>query len=326
MDGQHHGADQPGVIAQGCRHEAQVFEVGRVHDAVLKRLADGVEQQRSQLGDSAAENKRLGVENVGEAGQRQPDPCGRLTNDGASQFVTTLSRLTDQLGRQGLGPVGQTRGLARKDPLLRLAGDGRAGSDGLQMAPLAATAARSIGLHRQMAQLGCQTTSAQQQLAVDNDTTADPGADRQVEHVVRALSGAMTPFGQRRQISIIAEADGPTQLCGQFGFQGDIAPAGQIGGFVDNAGHRVERPGRADADPPLAAGGGQLLDGFDDAANDVVGSLIGLCLNLVGLERARGGSVEPGDSQVGAAQVDRDDVGGHCGSIACQLDVSGWPP
>ena len=45
------------------------------------------------------------------------------------------------------------------------------------------------------AQLACQAAAAQQQSPIDDDTAADAGADREIDHVIVAACCAKAPFG-----------------------------------------------------------------------------------------------------------------------------------
>ncbi len=59
---------------------------------------------------------------------------------------------------------------------------------------------------------------------------------------------AKAPFPQGGQVGIVAQFDGNVEMIFQLFFEGHIAPAGDIGGGVDDAGAGVDGPGGGGAD------------------------------------------------------------------------------
>jgi hypothetical protein len=77
---------------------------------------------------------------------------------------------------------------------------------------------------------------------VDDDTAADPGADRVVDEGVGALPGSLAPLGQPGAVGIVIEIDARTERLRQLADERETAPAGEIERIGDPA-CEIERPG-----------------------------------------------------------------------------------
>ncbi len=99
-----------------------------------------------------------------------------------------------------------------------------------------------------MAQFGGHAAIALDQDVVADGGAAYTGADGQIDQVVMTLPGSIAPFAQKGQVGIVAQENGDLVFAGkQFG-QGIVRPGGDVGGFDDDAGVRVERAGGGDGD------------------------------------------------------------------------------
>ena len=103
--------------------------------------------------------------------------------------------------------------------------------------------------------------------AVDDDAAADPGADRQVEHVCAPIPGAEAVLGERRGIGIVCDACWNTE--GRLAGLGQRVrlPAGDVHGQAHRAPICLDRPSERDAhcSNGSAVIGTQLLPEFDHA-------------------------------------------------------------
>lgn len=103
----------------------------------------------------------------------------------------------------------------------------------------------------------------------------------------------------------------------QAGLERDVHPAGEVGRFQYHAGAWVERPGRADPNAVVRDVVWQdLFDPGDHPLDDRIGAFLCVCWYPCDLLRLGAFTVKKGDPHVGAAQIDRDQMRGHGGSIA----------
>ena len=115
--------------------------------------------------------------------------------------------------------------------------------------PVAAAAAGHgpVG-DRHVADLGGETAPARQEAPVGHDPAADAGAHRDVDDVGEAAAGAEAPLGERGDVGVVLQPDLEAQPRRQEVAQRHVAPAGQGRRVVHDAGGRVQRTGRADAE------------------------------------------------------------------------------
>ena len=174
------------------------------------------------------------------------------------------------------------------------------------MAPFARVAAAAVG-----------------KPALDNKTTANPGAKDDAEHDIMALPRPEPCFGQRKAICIIGDGDGEIERFGQIGIEDAAIDAGHVGADhlsgldIDDAadGNRdgIGALGRGGKDaaqrfdehgeiisrrfdaPHLGDGAGIMcISRLDGAAADVECKDHGLSLAVDGV-RARGDFVKSGE-------------------------------
>ena len=65
----------------------------------------------------------------------------------------------------------------------------------------------SVWINSDVPQLHCHAAESLQKLAVADDASADPCADRQVDKVIMTLARAILPFGQPCHIGIVIQVD-----------------------------------------------------------------------------------------------------------------------
>ncbi len=81
-----------------------------------------------------------------------------------------------------------------------------------------------------MADLAGAGTNALQELAIDNDATADPGADGDVNHIPDVHARTESIFPQGGGVSIVVDENVRTELVLKHLLQREGIPAGQIWG------------------------------------------------------------------------------------------------
>jgi hypothetical protein len=106
---------------------------------------------------------------------------------------------------------------------------------------------------------------------VDDDAAADPGRDREVDHVAHAGAGAPAVLAGRRGGRVVLERDRALERAQRELVDRHVAPAGQVRGRDQDAALGVERAAAADADRldgrPRDA---RLLDRFPSEREQVV--------------------------------------------------------
>src|SRR5581483_6459735 len=100
-------------------------------------------------------------------------------------------------------------------------------------------------------------TGAAVDLAVDNETRAEPGTAGQVDQPRRASARAPPIFGERASSSVVLDARWSTEFRFQQMFERYVVPPGQVWWRVDDAAWRVQRSSNGDAN---AGGSATLVD------------------------------------------------------------------
>jgi len=72
-----------------------------------------------------------------------------------------------------------------------------------QMADLPTPTTLAVRIDLHVAELRGEAAMSEQQAPVGDDTGSDPRPPRQVEHVLRFPSGAVSPLGQGRQVPVV---------------------------------------------------------------------------------------------------------------------------
>jgi len=154
------------------------------------------------------------------------------------------------------------------------------------------------------------------QLAVNHEAAADPGTDREPDHVTRALCGAAPPFAKRRAVGVVVERDRQAHAMRDRIAQREVAPA-QVGRDDDEASLAVEWPWRTHADPQEVPGLRAVLRDrirhhLRDHGDDAVHHRFGAAFRVRGFRADSDFATailgHGPDHDVGTAQVDADDV------------------
>src|SRR5580704_100702 len=107
--------------------------------------------------------------------------------------------------------------------------NGGAGAEGFDTAALSAAASRAAIVDRQVAALGGASCSAVVDTLVKDDTGSNARAQRCVEHVAVANSGAPDSLGKCGGIPVVVDTGGETEDAMHLGGQREISPARQVG-------------------------------------------------------------------------------------------------
>src|SRR5213592_4246912 len=96
--------------------------------------------------------------------------------------------------------------------LLRLhRGDRGSGRVRLDAAVVAAFAAASVGIDRDVPEFPRDVGDAVVDLPVDDDPAANPRAERETDDVVRAARGTAPPLAENRAVGIVVERGGKAE-------------------------------------------------------------------------------------------------------------------
>jgi hypothetical protein len=93
-----------------------------------------------------------------------------------------------------------------------------------------------------MAHFASHVVDASDQLAVDNETGANAGAERQEDHVSCALAGSITPLRKRARLCVVLDAGGQPEPLREILRQTHFTPSRQIWRTKDKAAFCIDRP------------------------------------------------------------------------------------
>ena len=113
----------------------------------------------------------------------------------------------------------------------------------------------AVGLDLDVPDLSRVPGVADEQPPVQHEAAADAGAQADVEHAARVLSGAQPRFGQRGRVRVVGREGRTAAARGQLRRQRNAFERRQVGDAVGEPGHRLDDPGDAQAD----RGSGSLL-------------------------------------------------------------------
>ena len=167
-----HSTIDAGIIAEGSGNDGGL--AAGTEGIGLEMLPQGVEEDISGTGDTAAHHKHLGVGGGGNRGQRHAQGVGHLVHLTGGQCIACTGGIKDILG----GKVGAAQGAGGVRVLVQqlLHTADHAGGAGilLQTAVLAAAAGGGlVAVHRNVADLAACTVCTFDDPAVDDDTAAD---------------------------------------------------------------------------------------------------------------------------------------------------------
>ena len=158
-------------------------------------LAHAVEQQVAGLGEVAADDEALRVEQVEhERRGAADDPAG--VGDHAPAAEVALVRQAQHLG-DGQVAVAAAQHLEQ-----------RAGRGGrLEAAAVAAAADGALGVDEDVAELAGHAAGAAVEPPAEDQPRADAGRELEVDEVRRAASRAVGQLGQRAEVRVVVDAD-----------------------------------------------------------------------------------------------------------------------
>lgn len=192
---------------------------------------NAIQEQIGSLHDPTAENDSAWAEDGHQIGQTEAEIVGLPLNGAAGLQVA--------LPGHGEDVDGGDRCIAKK------AGDG--GSAG-QRFPTAGGAAVTVwagGVDGVMAEFGVRAIDTAIDIAIPDDSGADPGADGNEE---KTAGRARMPFAEGARIGIILHGDGDVKRLGEEAGYGSTFPPRQEIDGADDAGLRIDGTGAADAD------------------------------------------------------------------------------
>src|SRR5581483_2697554 len=255
------------VVAERRGHDLQALQVDG-HGTALDFGAERAPPALAGARDAAADHDHARVEEVQEVHDADAHGARRRLHQLDGQRVAGLGRRV-HLGRGGRGAwAAEDRRPAGGEGFSGLVGDGGARGERLQAAVVAAVAAPAVQLDRHVAGLAGDAAGAEQQVVIDDDAAADTGADGEVDHVGDAAARAEAVLAEGGEVSVVAGADGQVAEGGQAVGEGQVFPAGQVGGLVDDAAPGVDGAGCDDANAHRARAGGRAGDGMKDGVGD----------------------------------------------------------
>ena len=172
---------------------------------------DGSQNTLPLTADAAADEDHLRRQTVDQIRQ----PCRHIdapaVDDRLRRSVAAVGRFKYIPGRQILPAMQRRIGMLLTGPL-GLTDQGCRRSVGLPAAVTAAGAVLALQYQQGMAQLRAHGAHTGIDLAVDDDTAAHAGAQRDEHHVLIPHSGTRHDLRQRRAVGVVAEADGDPEM------------------------------------------------------------------------------------------------------------------
>ena len=274
-------------------------------------------QHITGAGHAAADHEHFRVHGVGHIGQRHAEGVGHLVHLTGGKGVAIAGGIKHVLGgklgaAQGAGSI---RVLIQQ--LLHAAHNARSTGILLQTSVLAAAAGSGlVAVHRDVADLAAGTVGAIDDLAVDDDTTAHAGAQRDHDRAVAALGGTHPDLAQSGHVGIVAHQnlDAAQHGAQLFGYV-VLAPAAEV---CTDDGHDAavqHRAGHAYAHALYLLSGKAFflhfaLHGSGQIFQNVLTGVGGVGGNFPLFQQFAGG-LEQADLGGGAAQIDAECVFFH---------------
>src|SRR3989475_7318497 len=215
---------------QLATHDLDARDVRDV-DATLKLFSNRTEQQLARGGDTPAEHDPVDADqhhHVAHANpQVSPGVAERLLCPRIPRARGGHSSLRVRLARRG--------------------GDGTRSGERLEAAAIAAAAWRTIGHDRLMAELAGGPLVAEAEAPIENQPSADPGAERDPQHRGRAAARAQAVLGEREGARVIDQvARRLDRTRDRVGDLHSVPVPGNVGYEPWDACGGVQDPGRSD--------------------------------------------------------------------------------
>lgn len=241
--------------------------------------------------DTAAEDDVLGVEEVDDITDGDAGVFGGFFDDFFDQFIAFFEGFAQVTAAEVFEfiaeHVGEDGFLAIFDGFLEAAEDGGAGGEGFEATAVAAAAFGSADLEDHVTDFAGGAVEAGVEVAVEDEAAADAGAEEDADQVARFAAQFDGMNAEGADIAIVLDEDRDTEVFFEVAFEGDILPAGEVGGIEDAPFTGVDGAGGADAD------GADLFEvevgfidgianGAGDAFDDDFGATIGLGTGFTG--------------------------------------------
>ena len=219
-----------------------------------------------------------------------------------------INRLGAELGA-GTGQLGKRWCVAGFDCFAGHAHDRGRGSIALGASVIAAAAWDAVGLDGDVAKLSGHAVHAVEDFSIQNNGTADAGAEGDHHHVVDAAAGAQPLFAESSDFGIVVKEDASAQAALDFIAHRIVGPAGKIGRLAHHSGFHVNDAGDANARADKFSGRtifvGEAVDRVAHFADDVVAAESDFHTQRDFLQHLSVGG-DGCDAQVGSAEIDSD--------------------
>src|ERR1019366_5580529 len=160
-----------------------------------------------------------------------------------SNFIPELCKLADSLRGDALAMR-----IARRRVAFNPRHHGRTGGYRFPTAVEAARAGRTCGIDYVMANLRMSAVDTTVELPIENDSTANPGADGHIDQACPIPASAPTGFRERGGVAVVLQGHTQVEYLRQI-LDGTLpAPTGKKINVSKFAAHRIDRPRRSDAD------------------------------------------------------------------------------
>ena len=265
-------------------------------------------------GNTAAHQECLGVYCGGNVGQSHAQRVGHLIYLAGGESVAIAGSVKDVLGGK-LGAAEHAGGVRVLVQQLLHAADHAGGAGILLQATVLAAAAggRLMAVDRDVADLAARAVHTVDDFAVDDDTAAHAGAQRDHDGVLGTLGGAHPNLTQGSHIGVVTHQNFQAvqqagELCGDV----PLAPAAEVGADDGHDAGIQHRAGHTDAHALHLLGLDALLvhlaqDGSGQVLQDVLACIGGVGGNLPFFQQCAG-SGEQTDFGGGAAKVNAECV------------------
>jgi len=163
------------------------------------------------------------------------------------------------------------------------------------------------------------------ELAIDHDTAADAGAQREQHEAAHVLPRARGELAEGSRVGVILEHRRDAGRGGHAVAQGNHGPAEQVRGFEDNALFVGHRTGGADADAchlraRQTGAANQISGKIRHAADDVIDAAVALGRDGV-FDEQLARAIAYAALDVRTAKIDADRVLRRHASVLCQVPV-----
>src|SRR5579859_7880620 len=235
------GANQVRIISQGSQHQFR-FISGHEPAPTLNERANAIHEQRSALHHAAAQHDRIGSKQINEIRQSQPQIERLVLNGLLSHQIFLLRQFTDTL-RRNAGTVRVTR---RRMPINPRDHSGPS-RQRLPASAESAGALRPRRIDHLVTDFGMRSIDPAIELAVDDNSAADPRAHRDVDQPLAILPCAPSRLRQGSGVRIILESHLYVEHRGQILDRTLPSPSGQKIDVAKFPAHGIHRPCRSDS-------------------------------------------------------------------------------